>query len=217
MEENGKRIKCDNYDGQIYRHCQICTEEISWNQFQDHVNTHTVPTQPRQTEPTIPCQLWANPEVRTSYIYTLVQYQCPRCPMIFNQMSNTRDHLVSFHLEEETKVDRIEIHRVGPSTATQTSEEIASKRLRNSRGKKTVNTVEEMNRSVDRQYKLCPICNNHVTLTSFKRHMDVHRGIRYQCPRCPKTFSRAGDTRFHLINVHEEEKRNVRRMKIKQI
>ena len=93
--------------------------------------------------------------------------------MMFNQISNTRRHLVSFHLEEETKVDRIEIHRVVPSTPTETMEEIACKRLWK---KDTVIIGEDMNRPVDREYKLCPICNTQITLTSLKRHIDVHRG-----------------------------------------
>ena len=103
MEKNGQSRKYDNYESsdidwtrQMYRHCPICTKEIKSNQFKEHADMHT--------------------GVRTSYIYTLVQYQCPRCPMIFNQISNTRDHLVSFHLEEEYKVDRIPIHRVVAST-----------------------------------------------------------------------------------------------------
>ena len=52
----------------------------------------------------------------------------------------------------------------------------------------------------------CSICNRDIPSDTFETHSATHYGDRYQCPRCPKTFSQAGYTRIHMVTAHHEEK-----------
>ena len=53
-------------------------------------------------------------------------------------------------------------------------------------------------------YKLCPICTINIHPSNFKLHRDKHNGVRYQCPRCPKTFGDVRYTRRHMKYYHGE-------------
>ena len=123
------------------------------------------------------------------------RYQCPRCPKTFSQAGYTRIHIVSSHHEEKLNVDKIEIKLVPPRPGDV--------------------TVERDNHMPD--YKRCPICLKHVGLSRFKKHLDKHKGVGYQCPRCSKTFSNARYTRNHLVISHDIDRVVANKVKIKQL
>ena len=50
-----------------------------------------------------------------------------------------------------------------------------------------------------------------------KRHLNIHRGTRFQCPQCPKTIGRIDDARRHLLKVHQLTAEEVVDMAIERV
>ena len=66
----------------------------------------------------------------------------------------------------------------------------------------------------------CPICLKAVIYAhNLKMHIYKHidKAVRYQCPRCPKTFAEVVYTRKHIVKVHHEESMKVRQMEIEPV
>jgi len=131
------------------------------------------------------------------------RYQCPRCPKTFSQAGYTRIHLITSHQEDKLNVDKMEIKLITKKSYDDVMEGIVKK------PEKMVTEIPD--------YKRCSICTKYVALSRFKGHLDKHMGVGYQYPRCPKTFSNAGNTRNHLVRSHQEDKLSASLVEIKSM
>ena len=65
--------------------------------------------------------------------------------------------------------------------------------------------------------EICLICKKSIRSSNMKRHLDIHKGTRYQCPECPATVGRIDHARSHLVKVHHLDPNEVAEMKIDRV
>ena len=142
-------------------------------------------------------------------IHKGTRYQCPECPTTVGRQDQARLHLLRVHNLDPAQVAEMKIEQfVLPNSDTEKVTEIEAKEKTD-----PLSIRSEM----PLPSNPCPICQKVIKGNHMRRHLEIHKGIRYQCPECPITVSRPDEARHHLLRVHNLDPSKVAEMQITKV
>ncbi|XP_073835050.1 uncharacterized protein [Musca autumnalis] len=143
-------------------------------------------------------------------------YKCARCPEVFTSYFEKRLHMLEFHLDNLTLIERTEcmLCRKRYDNECILKDHMLEDHKENKGAVKIANNKRIIMNKKPKSFTglfHCEKCDKRFNMKSaLERHMAVHsiEGRPHACPQCPKRFKRSQDMKWHL-KTHSAEKPNI--------
>ncbi|XP_075146618.1 uncharacterized protein LOC142221019 [Haematobia irritans] len=143
-------------------------------------------------------------------------YKCARCPEVFTSYFEKRLHMLEFHLDNLTLIEKTECMLCHKRYENEhiLKDHMLEDHKENKGAVKIANNKRIVMNKKPKSFTglfQCEKCDKRFNMKSaLERHMAVHstEGRPHACPQCPKRFKRSQDMKWHL-KTHSLEKPNV--------
>ncbi|XP_005191542.2 oocyte zinc finger protein XlCOF6 [Musca domestica] len=143
-------------------------------------------------------------------------YKCGRCPEVFTSYFEKRLHMLEYHLDNLTLIEKTEcmLCRKRYENELILKDHMLEDHKENKGAVKIANNKRIIMNKKPKSFTglfHCEKCDKRFNMKSaLERHMAVHsiEGRPHACPQCPKRFKRSQDMKWHL-KTHSSEKPNI--------
>ncbi|XP_061398018.1 zinc finger protein 572 [Musca vetustissima] len=143
-------------------------------------------------------------------------YKCARCPEVFISYFEKRLHMLEYHLDNLTLIEKTEcmLCRKRYDNELVLRDHMLEDHKENKGAVKIANNKRIIMNKKPKSFTglfHCEKCDKRFNMKSaLERHMAVHsvEGRPHACPQCPKRFKRSQDMKWHL-KTHSSEKPNI--------